>query len=185
MTDEYASDPAALVAPAEYAREARERAALVLPRLSAVARRALDLAQAEARKADDNHVGTEHIVLGLLAVPHCEAARAMGDVGITRAILVAQRHEEEGPSPPGRIPHTPRANRIIALAGEIAGADERVCTVHLLLGVVAESDEWERSGRAGVFHARDAARAAGTTLDELRQAALVRLPASRASEPPE
>lgn len=166
-------DPQALIAPEEYARAAREQVARVLPNLAVDAREVLHAAQVEARREDDNHVGTEHIVLGMLGVSGCLAARALAQLGVTRAVLVQQRHLEEGPSPPGVIPYTPRANRIIVLGGENARANgtARVNSAHLLLGVVAESEEWEASGRAGVHHLRDAARAVGTTLAEVRRAA--------------
>jgi adenine phosphoribosyltransferase len=170
-------DPQALIAPQEYARAAREQVARVLPDLADDARKVLDAAQVEARREDDNHVGTEHVVLGMFAVSGCLAARALADVGITRAVFVDHRHDEEGPSPAGRIPHTPRANRIIVRGGEIARANgaARVNSAHLLLGVVAESEEWGASDRVGVHHLRDAAGAVGTTLAHVRQAAEAQL----------
>jgi ATP-dependent Clp protease ATP-binding subunit ClpA len=166
------------LAPPEYAVAAREEAARAAQRLGVDAREALSAAQAEARAADDDHVGTEHVVLGILARPECLGARALLRLGVTRDVFVAQRHEEAGPSPAGPIPHTPRANRIVALAGGIAegrGGDV-VTSLHLLLGVVAESEEWQESGRGGPHHLREAAQAAGSSLGEVRQAAERLLP---------
>ena len=165
------------VAPPEYARTAREQAAAVVPRLTAEGREVLECAEAEARAADDDHVGTEHVVLGILALPDCVAARALMDVGITRAVFVEQRYEEEGASPPGGIPRTPRTNRVIGLAGEIARSRRAssVSSADLLLGVVAESEEWEASRRAGVHHLRDAAEAVGRRLADVREAVEKRL----------
>ena len=179
-------DPDALVAPPEYARAAREGAAHVLPLLADDAHEVLARAQAEARLEDDNHIGTEHLVLAMLAAPGSVGARALASVGITRSVFAEQLYDEEGPSPAGRIPHTPRANRIIALAGEIARAKgaSRVNSGHLLLSVVAESEEWEASGRAGVHHLRNAAEAIGRTLADVRAAA-ERALAAGASEPAE
>ncbi len=112
-------------------------------------------------------------MLGILARPQCLGAKALIQLGVTRQVFVAQRHEEEGPSPAGRIPHTPRANRVIALAGELADAerDDNVTTLHLLLGVVVESEEWRASGRGGPHHLREAAQAVGSSLEAVRQAA--------------
>ena len=148
-----------------------------MARLTAEGRAVLERAEAEARDADDDHVGTEHVVLGIFGLPDCAGAEALRDVGITRAVFVAQRHHEEGSSPRGRIPRTPRTNRIIALAGEITrsrGASS-VGSAELLLGVVAESEEWEASGRAGVHHLRDAAAAVGKRLSDVREAVETRL----------
>ena len=65
------------LAPPEYAAAVREGASRASRRLSADAGDVLAGAQAEARAADDNHVGTEHVVLGILAHPQCLAARAL------------------------------------------------------------------------------------------------------------
>ena len=170
-------DPQALIAPQEYARAAREQVGRVLPNLADDARKVLDAAQIEARREDDNHVGTEHMVLGMFSVSRCLAAHALADVGITRSVFVDQRHYEEGPSPTGRIPHTPRVNRSIVLGAEIARANGavRVNSAHLLLGVVAESEEWEASGRVGVYHLRDAVRTIGSSLADVRRTAEAQL----------
>jgi ATP-dependent Clp protease ATP-binding subunit ClpA len=160
------------LAPPEYATAAREGASQASRRFSVDAREVLACAQAEARAADDNHVGTEHVVLGILARPQCLGARALLQLGITHQVFLAQRHDEEGPSPAGRIPHTPRTNRIIALAGEIAeaGGDGGVTSLHLLLAVIAESEEWRASGRGGPHHLREVAQAVGSSLGEVREA---------------
>jgi ATP-dependent Clp protease ATP-binding subunit ClpA len=165
--------PGSALAPQDYAVAASEGASRASRRLSTDARDALACAETEARAADDNHVGTEHVVLGILARPQCPGAKVLIQLGITRAVFVAQRHEEEGSSPAGRIPHTPRANRIVALAGEIAEAegDDAVTTLHLLLGVVAESEEWQASGRGGPHHLREAAQAVGSSLEAVRETA--------------
>ncbi len=161
------------LAPPEYATAAPEGAARASRHFSPDVREVPARALAEARAADDNHVGTEHVVLGILARPQCLGARALLQRGITRRVFVAQRHQEEGRSPAGRIPHTPRMDRIIAVAGEIAEVrgNECVTSLHLLLGVVAESEEWQASGRGGPHHLREAARAVGSSLGEVRATA--------------
>ena len=162
------------LAPPEYAVAAREGAARARRRFSVDAREVLDRAQAPKRAPrSDNHVGTEHVVLGILARPMGLGAQALLGLGVTREVFLAQRHEEAGPSPAGRIPHTPRTNRIVAQAGAIAEdrGDDVVTSLHLLLGAVAESEEWQESGRGGPHHLREAAQAVGSSLGAVREAA--------------
>lgn len=54
------------LAPPEYIQRAGTEAPVVFPRLSHEGRRALNLAEEEARLGDSDHVGTEHLVLGIL-----------------------------------------------------------------------------------------------------------------------
>jgi len=65
-------------------------------------------AEDEARARDDNHIGTEHLVLGLYSLGDTAARRILEALRITRRIFEAQLKDEEGESPPGRIPLTPR-----------------------------------------------------------------------------
>lgn len=50
---------------------------------TAKCRRALDLAEAEARRLGHDHVGTEHILLGVLSEPSGLAATVLTQAGIT------------------------------------------------------------------------------------------------------
>jgi ATP-dependent Clp protease ATP-binding subunit ClpC len=119
---------------------------------------------------DENHVGTEHVVLGLLADHEGIAATALTSLGITRRVFLRQLHEEKGDSPVGRIPITPRALKIIALAGVEADhfGHRFISTGHVLLGVVRESEEWAASGKAGPHHLQKAAETVGHTLADVR-----------------
>src|SRR5215469_10408732 len=51
-------------------------------RFTAEARRAIVQAQEEARRLQHNYIGTEHLLLGLLAEPDGIAARAAGRFGL-------------------------------------------------------------------------------------------------------
>src|SRR5262249_56637782 len=111
-------------------------------------------AEAESRARDDNHVGTEHLVLGLYALGETTARRALESLGITRQVFTGQLECEEGPSPSGTIPLTPRAQMILGLAGEEANgaASGEIQPEHLLLGVIRESEKWQASGQASPEH---------------------------------
>lgn len=167
--DRHRGDASPVASPT-FARSAARGAARATLRLSNEARACLDLAQTEARLRDDNHVGTEHIVIGLMAHPETRAASTLLALGITRDLFLAQLHSEDGQSQEGLIPLTPRANMILSLAADEADARGRtsVGASELLLGVIAESERWEALGKAGPHHLRSAAQAVGLTLPDIR-----------------
>jgi ATP-dependent Clp protease ATP-binding subunit ClpA len=156
---------------AEYIREAEALLRGTPPKLSALTASLLEQAEAEARARDDNHVGTEHLVLGLYALGECTARRALESLGISRQVFLDQLECEEGQSPSGEIPLTPRARFIIGIAGvEATGeASGEVQPEHLLLGVIRESEKWQATGKAGPHHLRAAAQAAGVTLADIER----------------
>jgi ribosomal protein S18 acetylase RimI-like enzyme len=117
----------------------------VFERFTQSARHVIVLAQEEAGRLDHNYIGTEHLLLGLLAEGDGVGARALGTLGIS---LPSVRVEIEkaigrGPTPPaGHIPFTPRAKRVLELslleAREMG--DQHIGTEHLLLGLVREGE---------------------------------------------
>jgi ATP-dependent Clp protease ATP-binding subunit ClpA len=155
----------------EYIREAEAFLQEGPPKLSALTASLLDQAQAEARARDDNHVGTEHLVLGLYALGETTARRSLESLGISRQLFAGQLECEAGPSPRGAIPLTPRARMIVGLAGveARAAALEEVQPEHLLLGVIRESEKWQAAGMPGPHHLRAAAQAAGVTLADIER----------------
>jgi hypothetical protein len=135
--------------------------------LTPVSKRCLDAAQAQSRQLEDNHVGTQHNVLGVVSADS-ETAEALARAGITEDLFRAQLFDEPGPSPRGTIPLTPRAKMILGLAQPAAGADGgRISPRHLMLGVIAESRDWRLRGFDGPHHLEQAATAAGTSLAEI------------------
>ena len=75
------------------------------------ARRVVVLAQEEARMLGHGYIGTEHILLGLLAEGEGLAARALAALGISLDAARAQIAEIIGEGtgqPAGHIPFTPR-----------------------------------------------------------------------------
>jgi prophage maintenance system killer protein len=109
------------------------------------ARRAVTLAQEEARERGHDHIGTEHILLGLLRVPEGVAARALESFGISREAVVAKVEEIVGRgqgSPGGHIPFTPRSKKVLELAlrEALQLGHNYIGTEHILLGLVREGE---------------------------------------------
>ena len=109
------------------------------------ARRVIVLAQHEARGLGHGSIGTEHLLLGLLAEGEGVAALALGSLGISleeardRVAELAGR----GPgTPAGGIPFTPRAKRVLELSlrQALQLGHTYIGTEHLLLSLLAESD---------------------------------------------
>ena len=109
------------------------------------ARQTVNLAQEQARGLGHNYLGTEHLLLGLLAEGQGVAWRVLDELGISAATV---RSEIEaivgrGPDTPvGPIPFTPRSKKVLELAGrEAKGLGHNyVGTEHLLLGLVREGE---------------------------------------------
>jgi ATP-dependent Clp protease ATP-binding subunit ClpC len=109
------------------------------------ARRVVVLAQEESQRFSHNYIGSEHLLLGLLAEREGVAARALESLNVT---LIAAREQVEeiiGPgqqTPRGHIPFTPRAKKILELAlrEALTVGSEVINTEHLLLGLIDEGD---------------------------------------------
>jgi ATP-dependent Clp protease ATP-binding subunit ClpC len=103
------------------------------------------VAEREARTLRHDHVGTEHLLLAVLAQAGEVGARALGALGLTLADARAQVMRivglPEGPSPP-TLPLTPPARD--ALAGALREAIELGRTSpgaeHVLLALLRERD---------------------------------------------
>jgi ATP-dependent Clp protease ATP-binding subunit ClpC len=116
-------------------------------RFTAHAKRALTLAQDEAFNLGHGHIGTEHLLLGLVQEEEGLGARALAAVGVT---ITAIRPLVEGVVPPApgeervrrQIIPTTRVKTVIDLAFETAdrNGQQSVGTDHLLLAVVAEGE---------------------------------------------
>jgi ATP-dependent Clp protease ATP-binding subunit ClpA len=109
------------------------------------ARRAVVLAQHEARLLNHNFIGTEHLLLGLVAEGDGVAAKALESLGISLAAVRQQVEEVIGHGqqvPSGHIPFTPRAKKVLELAQREARAlgHDYIGTEHILLGLLREGD---------------------------------------------
>jgi ATP-dependent Clp protease ATP-binding subunit ClpC len=114
-------------------------------RFTSQSRYAIVAAQEEARSLDHNHIGAEHLLLGLLRADQGTAAQVLASAGIT---LEAARHDVEtligrGERPPsGHIPFTRPAKECLELSlREALQLGHRyIGTGHLLLGLVSQGD---------------------------------------------
>jgi hypothetical protein len=113
--------------------------------MTAYARQVVVLAQQEARTLQHDYVGSEHLLVGLLAVPEGVGAQALGSLGISlesvreRVARTVGRGEQASPE---AIPFTPRSKRLLGLAAEEAlrGGDDHLGTEHLLLAIAHEPE---------------------------------------------
>jgi hypothetical protein len=117
--------------------------AAVFERFTDRARRVLVLAQQEALGLGHGYIGTEHLLLGLLAEKEGVAAKALESLGVDIAALRAKLGKAVGPSgtePTGSPPLTPRAKKVLELAlREALGMGHQyIGTEHLLLGIARE-----------------------------------------------
>jgi ATP-dependent Clp protease ATP-binding subunit ClpA len=148
----------------EYAKEAAVGYAEAIEHLTTPSKRCLDQAERESRRRNDNHVGTEHIVLGVFAADPAIVS-ILAHNGVTEDLFRAQLCDEPGPSPEGRIPLTPRAQMVLGFARSAASGDGGAITPrHIMLGVIAESRDWHERGFDGPHHLEQAATAAATSL---------------------
>jgi len=104
------------------------------------------LSQGEARALSADHVGTGHILLGILAVSDGTAARYLDSLGISlegARNRVALENEGQPPqAPQGHIPFDDGAKAALesALREALELNHTHIGTEHLLLGVIRDSD---------------------------------------------
>ena len=109
------------------------------------ARRVILLGQEEAGKMNSGHVGTEHLLLGLVRENEGVAAQVLTKMGVS---LSKVRTEIEGEVQPGSDPTsgepklTPKAKRVLELAADEARRMRHnyIGTEHLLLALLREKD---------------------------------------------
>ena len=109
------------------------------------ARRVVVLAQEEARLLDHDSIGTEHLLLGVIDEGEGVGALALGELGISAAVLRARIEAEIGRGngmAAGTIPFTPSAKKVLELAlraSRTLGHDY-IGTEHILIGLVDEDE---------------------------------------------
>jgi hypothetical protein len=109
------------------------------------ARRAVVLAQEEARLLNHNYIGTEHLLLGLAREGEGVAAQALNtlDVSLERVRAEVEKIIGRGQvAPSGQIPFTPRAKKVLELSlrEALQLGHNYIGTAHILLGVVREGE---------------------------------------------
>jgi Clp amino terminal domain, pathogenicity island component len=118
-----------------------------LMRVTERAQHAVHYAKQEAGRLGRDHVGTEHLLLGLLGDEQCLAVATLGGLGIVPE-TVRRRVEEtvgQGPGAPGMgwgLPMTKPATMVLSLAGREAMEldHDRLGTEDLLLGLAREGE---------------------------------------------
>jgi ATP-dependent Clp protease ATP-binding subunit ClpC len=109
------------------------------------ARRAVTLAQEEARMLKHNRIGTEHILLGLIQVDDGVAAQSLESLGISLAAVREQVEEVIGHgrwAPPVNIPYVPQAKKVLdlSLREALALGHHTIGTEHILLGLIRDGE---------------------------------------------
>lgn len=109
-------------------------------------RRALSSAYDEARRLHHAYIGTEHLLLGLLAADDSVAGRVLNQAGLSLARARAAVEAIVGPGdshrPEGQLELTLRAKQVVELAMDEArrlGHDD-IGTAHLTLGLIREGE---------------------------------------------
>jgi ATP-dependent Clp protease ATP-binding subunit ClpC len=117
----------------------------VFERFTERARRVVVFAQEEARMLNQNYIGTEHLLLGLIREEEGVAARALQSLGISLFDVRAQVEEIIGrgtSAPVGHIPFTPRAKKVLELSlrEALQLGHNYIGTEHILLGLIREGE---------------------------------------------
>lgn len=114
--------------------------------LTPLATRALALARREAEQLNHNFLGTEHVLLGLIALGQGVAITVLSRLGLNLEEVrkAVEKQISRGPDQGivFNIPYTPRVRKVLALAAEDAKALHHayVGTEHLLLGLLQEQE---------------------------------------------
>lgn len=110
------------------------------------AQQVLQLARKEADRFNHGYVGTEHLLLGLIALGQGVAVNVLQRMGVELETVRLEVEKAVGVGPEtktvGNVPFTPRVKKVLALAGSEARAlnHSYVGTEHILLGLLREGE---------------------------------------------
>jgi hypothetical protein len=110
------------------------------------AQQVLALARKEAERLNHNFLGTEHLLLGLIALGQGVAVNVLLKLGIDLEAVRAEVKKQVGTGPDqkmiGNIPYTPRVKKVLDLAKREAKSLNHtyIGTEHILLGLLREGD---------------------------------------------
>jgi len=108
------------------------------------AQRVIQLARHEADNFNHPYVGTEHLLLGLIALGEGVAVSVLARMGVSleRVRMEVEKAVGQGPETKtvGNVPFTPRSKKVLQLAMAEAQAlnHSYVGTEHILLGLLHE-----------------------------------------------
>lgn len=110
------------------------------------AQQALALARKEADRFNHNFLGTEHLLLGLVALGEGTAVAVLAKMGVKPELIRAEVERYVGAGPEdkrtGEVPYTPRVKTVLGLASKEAKRLNHPCvgTGHILLGLLREGE---------------------------------------------
>jgi len=124
----------------------KQPSATPISNLTPRAQQVLLLARQEAERLNHNFIGTEHLLLGLLALGRGVAVNVLQKKGVDLETVRIEVKNYQRPAPDqsimGNAPYTPRTKKVLALAAREAKALNHtyVGTEHVLLGLLREGD---------------------------------------------
>ncbi|MEM6519937.1 MAG: MerR family transcriptional regulator [Cyanobacteria bacterium P01_C01_bin.70] len=147
-TMEYILKAVAMLSMREELSVREELVGFALGRLAPETYAVLTQGQAAMRELQLNFLGTEGLLLGLLAVEASVAAQALGEQGVdfaTAETLIRDWLANQTVPPtdiPTEIPFTPRTYRVLKLAAKQAQqqGEGQITPQHLLLGILQEGE---------------------------------------------
>jgi len=110
------------------------------------AQQVLQLARKEAERFNHGYVGTEHILLGIIALGQGVAVNVLQRLNVNLEAVRLEVEKAVGTGPEtkqiGNLPFTPRVKKVLALAGTEARSLNHayVGTEHILLGLLREGE---------------------------------------------
>ena len=117
----------------------------VFERFTDEARRIVVIAQDESRRLNHDYIGTEHLLLGMIASNDSVAAQVLISLGVDLASVRSQVLEIIGigqGETPSHIPITPRGKRVFewSLREAIQLGHHHIGSEHILLGLLREGE---------------------------------------------
>lgn len=114
-------------------------------RFTEKARRVVVYAQEEARMLNQNYIGTEHLLLGLVREEEGIAYKALTNLGVNLVDVRLQVEDLIGKgvaTQVGHIPFTPRAKKVLELSlrEALQLGHNYIGTEHILLGLIREGE---------------------------------------------
>lgn len=111
------------------------------------ARKVMSLARQEAQRTNSEFIGTEHVLLGIIKEGGGTAARVLKMLKVDPKVIRQEVEKLLTPSSSpavtlGQLPFSPRARRVLEIAGESATQldHDTIGTEHLLLGLLKENE---------------------------------------------
>lgn len=114
----------------------------MMQRFTDDAQRVLSFAQEAALELGHDYVGTEHVLIGLIKVKNCVAAKALNELGLSAETIIedVEEHIGRGNKKASSVYMTPRVKHVLELAVEVANHMNHnyVGTEHILLGLLSD-----------------------------------------------